>query len=247
MTQRYVVPEEGKQKYWDAYNEAWRQYPNTEPEYMKETECANKGLEAFIRWQSENPRVPTVDQQTEMSGLIRSKINNPSVGDFAEEWQRRMYLSPEPEYGVCKKCGARVQDGATKSHSSAAGTLLPGHTEPEVLPCSKCGSKDRNQFINILVCCGCSRILAHIINGKAEYIKGSLRENTEPSVPEEVKDPSFNIFTAEIHRPATESDFPSEREKAEGIRERRSVVSIEDYRELLAAYHRVKESHVDRP
>ena len=48
-------------------------------------------------------------------------------------WIFRMYLAaPEPEYGVCKKCGARVQDGATKSHSSAAGTLLPGHTEPSV-------------------------------------------------------------------------------------------------------------------
>ena len=55
----------------------------------------NVGLEAALRWLSENPIVPTMEQATEMSDS-----GHPCVLDgvwYATEWQRRMFLAPEPE------------------------------------------------------------------------------------------------------------------------------------------------------
>ena len=52
-------------------------------------------LEAALRWLSENPIVPTMEQATEMSDS-----GHPCVLDgvwYATEWQRRMFLAPEPE------------------------------------------------------------------------------------------------------------------------------------------------------
>ena len=104
--------------------------------------CGYDIVETILRrgliYQSENPRVPTLEQWAECLtsiGLANNAILTEQMVPRKEiaAWIFRMYLAaPEPEYGVCKKCGARVQDGATKSHSSAAGTLLPGHTEPSV-------------------------------------------------------------------------------------------------------------------
>ena len=104
--------------------------------------CGYDIVETILRrgltYQSENPRVPTLEQWAECLtsiGLANNAILTEQMVPRKEiaAWIFRMYLAaPEPEYGVCKKCGARVQDGATKSHSSAAGTLFPGHTEPSV-------------------------------------------------------------------------------------------------------------------
>ena len=54
-------------------------------------------LEAFIRWQSENPVVPTEKQALDMytDFPIGSGIKCAVSG--AVEWQRWMYLVPEPE------------------------------------------------------------------------------------------------------------------------------------------------------
>lgn len=52
-----------------------------------------KLLEAAIRWQAENPRVPTPQQKLEMA--FRGPLND--VHFLCAEWQRRMYLAPEPK------------------------------------------------------------------------------------------------------------------------------------------------------
>lgn len=106
---------------------------------ITEAQTILEALKAFIRWQSENPPVPT-DKQVQQVGTVALLDGNwvwynyylPYYRALMMEWTRRMFIAPEPEYGVCEKCGARVQDGATMSHSSAHGTLFPGHTEPEV-------------------------------------------------------------------------------------------------------------------
>ena len=92
--------------------------------------CGYDIVETILRrgliYQSENPRVPTLEQWAECLtsiGLANNAILTEQMVPRKEiaAWIFRMYLAaPEPEYGVCKKCGARVQDGATKSHSSAA-------------------------------------------------------------------------------------------------------------------------------
>lgn len=63
-------------------------------------------LEAAIRWQSENPVVPTVKQAQEVwddcsrGACFRS--------DCLTEWQRRMYLAPEaPRFMQCDACRAK--------------------------------------------------------------------------------------------------------------------------------------------
>lgn len=52
-------------------------------------------IEAALLWLSENPIVPTMQQANEMATLT------PLGGSFAQfsatEWQRRMFLAPEPE------------------------------------------------------------------------------------------------------------------------------------------------------
>ena len=60
-------------------------------------EATTKCLEAALRWLSENPIVPTSRQERE---LVDSWIKETSLGKtehLVTEWQRRMFLAPEPE------------------------------------------------------------------------------------------------------------------------------------------------------
>ena len=113
---RVIVPE-GMVK---AAIFAWRLHPirGYPPE-----DAVCKAVEAALRWLSENPIVPTMEQATEMSDS-----GHPCVLDgvwYATEWQRRMFLAPEPEVHeedkdyVCTSCGV-FHRGWTK----------PGHKTP---------------------------------------------------------------------------------------------------------------------
>jgi len=65
-----------------------------------------EAVEAALDWQSENPQVPTDEQCDELINMIgangRSLVRYPSriskeqARNMLVEWQRRMYLSPEP-------------------------------------------------------------------------------------------------------------------------------------------------------
>ena len=83
-------------------------------------------LEAALRWLSENPIEPTQKQSRKLyadvpQGLLVDEV--PSW--YAVEWQRRMFLAPEPEVHeedkdyVCTSCGV-FHRGWTK----------PGHKTP---------------------------------------------------------------------------------------------------------------------
>lgn len=50
-------------------------------------------LEAALRWLSENPIVPTPQQWKD----IEESVPMFHIWDRVGEWQRRMFLSPEPE------------------------------------------------------------------------------------------------------------------------------------------------------
>ena len=55
-------------------------------------------LEAALRWLSENPIVPTIEQTGSLIDWYNhKKFGNGAVSDCAVEWQRRMFLAPEPE------------------------------------------------------------------------------------------------------------------------------------------------------
>jgi hypothetical protein len=56
-------------------------------------------LEAALRWLSDNPIVPTAKQSAELESLCRLN-DEPMCMDaifYCSEWQRRMFLAPEPE------------------------------------------------------------------------------------------------------------------------------------------------------
>lgn len=56
------------------------------------------GLEAALRWLAENPIVPTVQQQDAMVKRKDSYAQAERNAYFySVEWQRRMFLSPEPD------------------------------------------------------------------------------------------------------------------------------------------------------
>jgi hypothetical protein len=72
--------------------------------YVTAEEGARRILEAALRWQSENPVVPTDSQAYELSGIgistdkrSISRTGIVTTQGIVEEWQRRMYLAPEPE------------------------------------------------------------------------------------------------------------------------------------------------------
>lgn len=58
------------------------------------------GLQGAIKWLSENPQMPTIKQLEEMWNQIpESTANYPywqKVREVMAEWQRRMFLAPEP-------------------------------------------------------------------------------------------------------------------------------------------------------
>ncbi len=91
VTRKYVVPEDGLRAFLKAdIHEGW----------LWDKGALERMLLAFIAWQSENPIVPTRNQAFEI--LQRFKVESSGchsfrIADALVEWQRRMYLSPEPE------------------------------------------------------------------------------------------------------------------------------------------------------
>ena len=85
---KYVVPEEGMSVALAAVS-------------REDKSIASVAVLAFIRWQAESPKVPTVEQEKSMYDAWREngrfKPENGAMMFAASEWQRRMYLAPEPE------------------------------------------------------------------------------------------------------------------------------------------------------
>jgi hypothetical protein len=106
---KYVVPEEGLKA---AVAAAWKHIgfmsPQASPRIQKDIEDGYRaGLEAFVRWQSDNPRVPTDSDVLEIlqkrveSGHLSNEeycaIPATTVRCAIRSWLQSMYLAPEPE------------------------------------------------------------------------------------------------------------------------------------------------------
>ena len=92
MAERIVIPEGMLDAFEDAHVEYLLKHKSDPLVPMKACIFA---LEAALRWLSENPIVPTMEQATEMSDS-----GHPCVLDgvwYATEWQRRMFLAPDLE------------------------------------------------------------------------------------------------------------------------------------------------------
>ena len=73
-------------------------------------------LEAAVRWQSENPRVPTFAQCRDMWAEASMQEDGTETSAVIAKWIRRMYLAPEPEVPEKIKdllCGSARCDAAT--------------------------------------------------------------------------------------------------------------------------------------
>jgi len=68
-------------------------------------------LEAALRWLSENPIVPTDEQVEEMKTKLVPV--HPHWGNIVAEWQRRMFLAPEPEDELVAYLKARNPENKT--------------------------------------------------------------------------------------------------------------------------------------
>jgi hypothetical protein len=54
-------------------------------------------LEAALKWLSQNPIKPTFEQLQQMEKSL-GLSNSIATPDYCAEWQRRMFLAPEPEF-----------------------------------------------------------------------------------------------------------------------------------------------------
>ena len=86
-----------------------------------------RALKAFIRWQSENPPVPTLEQAESIT--LKSYTSDPNLPDHLttnikinamEEWVRRMYLAPQfdPSLGgtLCGRTFTQDEADAIKDY-----------------------------------------------------------------------------------------------------------------------------------
>ena len=115
----YKIPEAGLNAAWSAVAEKMRAHIDAKhKEPIAELHAARIALEAFIRWQSENPIVPTPKQARELFEVWwgNDTSNAGTMGLVAAAWQRRMYLAPEePEVPAeVKDLLYDPKDGPTK-------------------------------------------------------------------------------------------------------------------------------------
>lgn len=93
MTKKIVVPEEMLAAAVDAMKA-----PPTVSKFRSTEQWASCGLEAALRWLSENPIVPTDEQVEHLKvGLNCYQTWNDQLWLICDAWQRRMFLAPELE------------------------------------------------------------------------------------------------------------------------------------------------------
>jgi hypothetical protein len=105
-------------------------------------------LEAAIRWQSENPQAPTDEQMKKMKSDIRYRVGvHFDDLKLVKEWQRRMYLAPEPEVPEETPEIIRFLDERMERYSMwmhrAMDAVIEGEPLPERLDWDKAGEKSK--------------------------------------------------------------------------------------------------------
>ena len=121
---RYMVPEGMLKAAVAGLIHCWDRIPKSTDYSSKQVQLSTAACEAAIRWLAENPIVPTYEQMQDVDEVTDGIA--PSTGDgYAKtrarcvEFQRRMFLAPEPEVPEVdpQKCPHRWQaknDDATE-------------------------------------------------------------------------------------------------------------------------------------
>jgi len=96
VEKKYVVPDAAKQYCRNVLHARWNYQAEPFPD-INDTYWVNEWalLEAFVCWLSENPIVPTDAQVEEMR--IKLVPVHPHWANIVAEWQRRMFVAPEPK------------------------------------------------------------------------------------------------------------------------------------------------------
>lgn len=100
MPKRIVVPEGMLKAAIQADKELYEHWgPIPEDRWGRTTRKAiiEHSVNAALLWLSENPIRPNCEQIGEISKWFGSHNHGATCEDFCEEWQRRMFLAPEPE------------------------------------------------------------------------------------------------------------------------------------------------------
>ncbi len=173
---KYVVPE----GMYNAVIEVLPPHVSVQLSAMMGFPGVQRMLEAALRWLSENPIVPTIEQATEMSDS-----GHPCVLDgvwYATEWQRRMFLlAPQEDYADRILKNASL--GYTPTHAELdkiwEHIFRAGHgwTPPEL---RKRGDEFGERMNDLTV--EVNRV------GGVTKAAGILHGSTKPEVPEEIKD-----------------------------------------------------------
>jgi hypothetical protein len=96
MEKKIVVPEGMLRATWNAMEEHMQthNFVGCVPGSM----CSlTVGIEAALLWWSENPIVPTLEQAAELWRVTNGTLKDTWPVSIAVEWQRRMFLAPEPK------------------------------------------------------------------------------------------------------------------------------------------------------
>ena len=138
MTGKYVVPEGGlKAAVLSARSGRWNANPGNATWVENPEGFISDAITAFIAWQSGNPIVPTRNQAFEI--LQRFKVESNGchsfrIADALVEWQRRMYLSPEPEVPKEVKDLLQIEYGIDpKSEHTVLVQERPSWTAPQAM------------------------------------------------------------------------------------------------------------------
>jgi len=96
---RYMVPEGMLKAAVAGLIHCWDRIPKSTDYSSKQVQLSTAACEAALRWLSENPIVPTDDQRAELSRLVpyEDSGNGKILSVACVEFQRRMFLAPEPE------------------------------------------------------------------------------------------------------------------------------------------------------
>lgn len=138
---KYVLPNGMERAAWDAMDAHAKVHGPAVGCVLGSMCSLTAGLEAALRWLSENPITPTKQQLQEMydsPGCPKEGTYVP-VPYYLCEWQRRMYLAPEPEVPEA------VEDLMHKNRKPYTVDCTPEAQDQRILEAYRRGQKSTQQ------------------------------------------------------------------------------------------------------
>ena len=170
---KYVVPD----GMFKSATDSW----GLESDAMRK--CTKIILEAALRWQSENPIVPT-DRQWYECVNESQKLGYPSnelYAHAAAEWQRRMYLAPEPEVPTYEELISKWEE---ENRSGVPNRVVMKESQEASFdpPLERAKKTEANRS-----CSACEQGQSSE-RGEGTHLEGTVQHPVDPKVPEKIKD-----------------------------------------------------------